>query len=94
MSKKTNIPSPGVLTKEQVVAKFSATGMSFAEFARQNEFDLGLVYSVLHGRGKGLRGQSHNIAVALGMKHGVRTDVRACKAVPKRAARSAQGVAA
>lgn len=74
MSKKANIPSPGVLTKEEVVAKFSAIGLSFAEFARREKFDLPLVYSVLHGRGKGLRGQSHNIAVALGMKVGIRTD--------------------
>ena len=74
MSKKANIPSRGVLTKEEVVAKFSAIGLSFAEFARREKFDLPLVYSVLHGRGKGLRGQSHNIAVALGMKVGVRTD--------------------
>ena len=75
MRKKANNPNPGVLTKDEVIAKFSQLGMSFAEFARQEDFPLSLVYSVLHGRGKAIRGQSHNIAVALGMKHGVRTDL-------------------
>jgi gp16 family phage-associated protein len=74
MSRARDIPNKGVLTKDQVVAKFSASGLSFAQFARDNRFTLSLVYSVLEGRVQGLRGQSHNIAVALGMKHGVRTD--------------------
>jgi gp16 family phage-associated protein len=74
MSKNRDIPNKGVLSKEEVEARFRAAGISFAQFARDNRFNLNLVYNVLKGRGKGFRGQSHNIAVALGMKQGVRTD--------------------
>lgn len=77
MSRKTNTPkSGGALTVDQVRERFHEEGRSFAEFARENGFSERLVYSVLKGRGKGLRGQSHNIAVALGIKQGQRTDAR------------------
>lgn len=76
MRRKPDIPNKGGLTEEQVRALFSQEGKSFAQFARENNFELSLVYSVLKGRGKALRGQSHNIAVALGIKQGVRTDRR------------------
>jgi gp16 family phage-associated protein len=74
MSRKPDIPNKGGLTKDQIKERFSREGKSFAEFARENNFKLSLVYSVLDGRGKGLRGQSHNIAVALGIKGGSRND--------------------
>lgn len=49
---------------------FEASGLSVAEWARRKGFSSGLVYQVLEGRRKCLRGQSHQIAVALGLKQG------------------------
>jgi gp16 family phage-associated protein len=53
---------------------FRLQGISVAEFARSEGFDTHLVYQVIYGRVKGNRGQSHNIAIALGLKNGTRTD--------------------
>jgi len=51
-------------------------GWSVAEWARACGFSRALVYQVLSGQKKGRRGQSHDIAVRLGMKAGVlRTDI-------------------
>lgn len=49
---------------------FELSGTSVAEWARVRGFSAGLVYQVLEGRRKCMRGQSHQIAVALGLKHG------------------------
>ena len=51
------------------------SGVSVAEWARANGFSSGLVYAVLEGRRKCLRGQSFRIAVALGLREGVPTSV-------------------
>jgi gp16 family phage-associated protein len=80
MRRTHDIPNKGGLTGAQIRERFSLEGRTFADFARENNFSLSLVYSVLAGRGKGLRGRSHNIAVALGLKVGARTDVRNGKA--------------
>ena len=56
-------------------ALFSDTGISVAEWARVQGFSTGLVYQVLEGRRKCLRGQSHRIAVALGLKQGETMDL-------------------
>lgn len=50
---------------------FADAGMSVAEWARVQGFSTGLVYQVLEGRRKCMRGQSHRIAVALGLKEGL-----------------------
>jgi gp16 family phage-associated protein len=50
------------------VADFHEHGVSVVDWARHNGFNPGLVYQVLAGRRKSLRGQSFNIAKALGMK--------------------------
>ena len=55
----------------RVRALFEDAGMSVAEWARVQGFSTGLVYQVLEGRRKCLRGQSHRIAVALGLKEGL-----------------------
>lgn len=47
---------------------FYLDGRSVAEWARENNFRQGLVYAVLSGRSKALRGESHRIAVQLGLK--------------------------
>lgn len=54
---------------------FDESGVSIAEWARTNGFSSALVYQVLDGNRKCLRGQSHQIAVALGMKRGKEMDV-------------------
>lgn len=51
------------------------SGISVAEWARANGFSSGLVYAVLDGRRKCLRGQSFRIAVALGLREGTPTSV-------------------
>ncbi len=52
----------------QVREAFSASGVSVADWARQNQFSTPLVYAVLQGRNQASRGESHRIAVALGIK--------------------------
>ncbi|MDP1610671.1 MAG: DNA-binding protein [Sulfuritalea sp.] len=56
---------------------FEESGASVAEWARVQGFSCVLVYQVLDGRRKCLRGQSHRIALALGLKQGVETDMDA-----------------
>ncbi|MEG1971297.1 MAG: DNA-binding protein [Burkholderiaceae bacterium] len=45
-------------------------GVSITQWALANRFSPNLVFEVLGGRKKGVRGQAHNIAVKLGIKHG------------------------
>lgn len=52
-------------------AGFDERGESIAAWAREHGFSRSLVYMVLAGRKKCIRGDSHKIAVLLGMKHGV-----------------------
>jgi gp16 family phage-associated protein len=47
---------------------FIEDGVSVAEWAREHNFSLPLVYAVLNGRNHATRGKSHKIAVALGLK--------------------------
>lgn len=54
---------------EQVRDAFRSHGMSVADWAREFGFTLPLVYAVLNGHAKGMRGESYKIAVALGIKH-------------------------
>jgi gp16 family phage-associated protein len=56
-------------TIEEVRREFKDTGVSVSEWARDRGFSVPLVYGVLRGR-PAIRGQSHNIAVALGLKEG------------------------
>jgi gp16 family phage-associated protein len=53
---------------KQAKTKFFMEGRSVADWARENNFHQDLVYAVLNGRSKGLRGESHRIAVRLGLK--------------------------
>jgi len=48
----------------------SQHGLSVAEWARRHGFSRFLVCQVLNGSKKGVRGQSHDIAVLLGLKSG------------------------
>lgn len=53
---------------------FRERGISVSEWARGRGFSLPLVYRVLSGR-PAHRGQSHEIAVALGLKQGRPPDI-------------------
>ena len=57
-------------TPEQVRAEFQRNGISIAGWATANGFSTNLVFEVLAGRKKAIRGQSHQIAVKLGLKEG------------------------
>lgn len=48
--------------------QFRAEGLSIAQWARAMNFNVRLVYAVLRGERKCIRGQSHEIARELGMK--------------------------
>lgn len=56
---------------EQVRETFRLHGVSVAEWARQRGFNANLVYAVLQGKRRGVRGQTHDIMVALGLKEGI-----------------------
>lgn len=62
-------------TPEETRRLIEASGISIAEWARENKFSRALVYQVLEGKRRCLRGQSHRIAVALGLKEGQLSDV-------------------
>lgn len=57
-------------TSRDVKQEFERKGISIASWARANGFETNLVFEVLAGRKKGVRGQSHRIAVKLGLKAG------------------------
>lgn len=68
-------PHP-IRSPEECRSLIEGTGISIAEWARENRFSSGLVYQILEGKRRCLRGQSHKIAVALGLKAGLLTDVQ------------------
>jgi gp16 family phage-associated protein len=55
---------------KEVLAEFSRKGISVAAWARANGYDADLTRTILRGERACLRGQSHNIAVSLGLKKG------------------------
>ena len=58
----------GRATKEEIRAAFEATGLTVSGWAERRGFRRESVYAVLSGRTKGLRGEAHRIAKALGLK--------------------------
>lgn len=66
MPSKPHVP---LRTADQVRLELQAKGVSISQWALANGFASNLVYEVLRGR-PAVRGQSHKIAVALGIKHG------------------------
>ncbi|WP_285908104.1 DNA-binding protein [Pseudodesulfovibrio pelocollis] len=63
-------------TSKDVRAEFERKGISISSWASANGFSTNLVFEVLAGRKKGVRGQSHKIAVKLGLKRGEIVDDR------------------
>jgi gp16 family phage-associated protein len=59
-----------VRTSDQVRDEFSRRGISISEWARKRGYSAQLVYQILAGRKRCMRGQSHAIAVALGLEQG------------------------
>ncbi|WP_082458026.1 DNA-binding protein [Sphingomonas sp. Leaf10] len=59
-----DLPARALTAREQ----FLASGTNVSEWARQRGFSLTLVHQVLSGRRRCIRGDSHRIAVALGIK--------------------------
>lgn len=57
-------------TPQEARADLSRKGISISQWAASNGFSGPLVFEVLNGKRKCIRGQSHNIAVALGLKEG------------------------
>lgn len=57
-------------TPAEVRTLLANRGITLGEWARANGFDPNLTSQVLNGRRKGVRGQSHKIAVKLGIKAG------------------------
>jgi gp16 family phage-associated protein len=60
-----------LLSPTQVQDWFSKSGISVVDWAAKHGFSPALVYAVMKGKRKCLRGESHHIAVALGMKRGI-----------------------
>jgi gp16 family phage-associated protein len=52
----------------RVRAEFKQAGRSVSDWARDQGFEPGLVYSILAGKNQGTRGKSHEISVKLGLK--------------------------
>ncbi|CAM5787553.1 DNA-binding protein [Ottowia pentelensis] len=61
-------PTTKPLTTDQVKAKFRANGMTFTDWAREHGYSPRKVIRLLNGYEKGRYGQSHEIAVKLGLK--------------------------
>ena len=64
---------PSKQALESARAKLKQLGLSTKDWALQNEFSPTLIYAVLNGQKKCLRGKSHRAAVLLGIKEGVVT---------------------
>ncbi|MEO8390676.1 DNA-binding protein [Polaromonas sp.] len=56
----------------RIKAEFNQAGVSVSDWARANDFEVSLVYAILSGKSRGLRGKSHEIALKLGLKSPLR----------------------
>jgi gp16 family phage-associated protein len=61
-------PTSRTLTPEQIKARFRSRGMTYSDWARKNGYAPKKVIRLLNGYEKGHYGQSHEIAVKLGLK--------------------------
>ncbi len=62
------IPPQNQKTPQEVQQWFREQGLTIAHWAAEHGFNAALTYAVVGGRRACLRGQSHEIAVALGLK--------------------------
>lgn len=56
-------------TPAQVRAAMKAEGVNLREWCRDHHHNYYIVFDLLHGKAKGLRGKSFQAAVSLGLKH-------------------------
>ncbi len=63
------LPTNTTATPQVLRAWFRKNGLSVAEWSTLRGFNAALVYAVIAGKRKCLRGESFRIAVALGMKN-------------------------
>lgn len=61
---------PQLKTPDEARAELQAKGISITQWAVANKFSPNLVFEVLGGRKKCVRGQAHEIAIKLGLKSG------------------------
>lgn len=61
---------PQLRTPDDVRAEFKRKGVSITAWALSHGFSTNLVFEVLAGRKKCVRGQAHKVAVLLGLKDG------------------------
>ena len=57
-------------TPEQIKQEFEDRGLSISGWAKERGYSQALVYQILSGARKPVRGESHKIAVELGLKEG------------------------
>lgn len=55
-------------SRQRALAELRACGISIKQWARDHGFRYQVAKDVLYGRVQGLRGESHTVAVALGIK--------------------------
>lgn len=67
VNKQTNVTG-GALTGEQAKARVYGMGMTLGEFAKKKGLSYRVVSEVIRGVNKGLYGEGHKAAKALGMK--------------------------
>lgn len=61
-------PKKPLKSHEEVKQQFRDAGVSVLDWSRANGFNPRVVYTVLNDRRPAVRGESHRIAVALGLK--------------------------
>ena len=57
-----------IKTHDEVKQEFRDAGVSICDWARQNGYTASVVYTVLNDKRPSVRGESHRVAVALGLK--------------------------
>lgn len=57
-------------TSQEFRQSLSARGESVSAWSQRHGLQAQVVFDLLRGRSKGLRGEAHRAAVLLGMKHG------------------------
>lgn len=70
-------------TPSQVRAEFIAAGISLRAWCREHGFSYSTALDLMNDRQQGLRGQAHQVAVALGLKVGQIVSPKAFKAPPR-----------
>ncbi|WP_371321277.1 DNA-binding protein [Achromobacter seleniivolatilans] len=68
MKKNTASPATSRRSPSRDLAWFRANGVTISSWCRQEGLSYHVVRELLYGRNKGIRGESHRAAIALGIK--------------------------